>query len=138
MKKFAALLLFCIPLITNAQSVENDIIGKWKAFEQGGNEITFIFDKAGFAFMGYEDMLVGGESYETEAGDRMRMTYTLDTKQSPMFLDLVMESLTDDRKLIMPMIFELVDKDHLKLLGETENTRPKEFTEEALIFERVE
>ena len=66
------------------------------------------------------------------------MTYTLDTKQSPMFLDLVMESLTDDRKLIMPMIFELVDKDHLKLLGEAENTRPKEFTEEALIFERVE
>ena len=138
MKKIVALFLFCIPLITNAQSVENDIVGKWKGIEPGGNEIFFIFDNEGYAFIGYDGMMLGGKSFETEVGEKVRMTYSLNTKVLPMHLDLLMESLTENRKMTMPMIFELVDKDHLKLLGDSESSRPKEFNDETLVLERVE
>lgn len=137
MKRFVALLLFCISLITNAQSVENDIIGKWKATNPDGVNAYFIFDKDGFAYMGDDTMMIGGKEFEMD-GEKVNLTYSMNKTVSPMHLDLLVTSLLSNEMMNFPMIFEFVDKDHLRLFGNDENKRPTAFTDRALVFERVE
>ena len=130
------LLFLCIPFLMTAQAPSKDIVGKWQG-SSGLLEAVFIFKADGYAFMGDGKKLVGGKEHYIQ-GKRVTVTYTINTSKKPMHLDLVIANDKDAQKMIVPMIFEFVDKNNLKILGGDQQIRPTAFNSDAIIFKRVE
>ena len=130
------ILFICIPLCTIAQSPDKDIIGTWQGFE-GETEAIFVFNANGDAFMGNGKQLVGGKEHYIQ-GKKVSITFTKDTSKKPMHLDLIIAYAESKEQMIIPMIFEFIDKNTIKILGgEEQHIRPTYFNSDAIVFKRM-
>ena len=125
-----------IPLfLLNSTSQKEDFIGKWKGEDQG--EIGFIsFDTEGYAAFEIEGQLMGGKEFYMN-GQKGKMTYTINTKTSPIEVDFILTKvITSESKKILG-IAEFLDKDTMNFNMSFDATRPSEFGENAITLKRV-
>lgn len=125
-----------IPLfLLNSTSQKEDFIGKWKGEDQG--EIGFIsFDTEGYAAFEIEGQLMGGKEFYMN-GQKGKMTYTINTKTSPIEVDFILTKvITGESKKILG-IAEFLDKDTMNFNMSFDATRPSEFGENAITLKRV-
>ena len=125
-----------IPLfLLNSTSQKEDFIGKWIGEDQG--EIGFIsFDTEGYAAFEIEGQLMGGKEFYMN-GQKGKMTYTINTKTSPIEVDFILTKvITSESKKILG-IAEFLDKDTMNFNMSFDATRPSEFGENAIMLKRV-
>lgn len=125
-----------IPLfLLNSTSQKEDFIGKWIGEDQG--EIGFIsFDTEGYAAFEIEGQLMGGKEFYMN-GQKGKMTYTINTKTSPIEVDFILTKvITSESKKILG-IAEFLDKDTMNFNMSFDATRPSEFGENAITLKRV-
>lgn len=125
-----------IPLfLLNSTSQKEDFIGKWIGEDQG--EIGFIsFDTEGYAAFEIEGQLMGGKEFYMN-GQKGKMTYTINTKTSPIEVDFILTKvITGESKNILG-IAEFLDKDTMNFNMSFDATRPSEFGENAITLKRV-
>lgn len=125
-----------IPLfLLNSTSQKEDFIGKWIGEDQG--EIGFIsFDTEGYAAFEIEGQLMGGKEFYMN-GQKGKMTYTINTKTSPIEVDFILTKvITGESKKILG-IAEFLDKDTMNFNMSFDATRPSEFGENAITLKRV-
>ena len=125
-----------IPLfLLNRTSQKEDFIGKWIGEDQG--EIGFIsFDTEGYAAFEIEGQLMGGKEFYMN-GQKGKMTYTINTKTSPIEVDFILTKvITSESKKILG-IAEFLDKDTMNFNMSFDATRPSEFGENAITLKRV-
>ena len=125
-----------IPLfLLNSTSQKEDFVGKWIGEDQG--EIGFIsFDTEGYAAFEIEGQLMGGKEFYMN-GQKGKMTYTINTKTSPIEVDFILTKvITGESKNILG-IAEFLDKDTMNFNMSFDATRPSEFGENAITLKRV-
>ena len=125
-----------IPLfLLNSTSQKEDFVGKWIGEDQG--EIGFIsFDTEGYAAFEIEGQLMGGKEFYMN-GQKGKMTYTINTKTSPIEVDFILTKvITGESKKILG-IAEFLDKDTMNFNMSFDATRPSEFGENAITLKRV-
>ena len=125
-----------IPLfLLNSTSQKEDFVGKWIGEDQG--EIGFIsFDTEGYAAFEIEGQLMGGKEFYMN-GQKGKMTYTINTKTSPIEVDFILTKvITGESKKILG-IAEFLDKDTMNFNMSFDATRPSEFGVNAITLKRV-
>ncbi|KGO92418.1 hypothetical protein [Flavobacterium subsaxonicum] len=138
MKRFLLLLLIAttLPSFTLPPTAPFNIVGKWKATEDG-IAIILDFDKDGYAIMQKGKDVMGGKEFDVK-GFKGSMTYKVDYTKEPDELDIVITNISTGERKVLKGIFKVMGDNQMKVLIGYDSVRPTNFdTPDAMIFTRV-
>jgi hypothetical protein len=137
MKYFLILSVALIQLFyTPEEKRKSRFIGEWKA-EHENKKIRLSFNSDGYAYLTINNEIKGGKEFLINK-KKASLTYKINSKTTPMQVDLIITLKDDGSKKTLPCIAEFIDKNNMKFVFGDSGTRPKNFnSNEALIFKRV-
>ncbi|WP_452223602.1 hypothetical protein [Lacinutrix chionoecetis] len=132
MKKLALIFLL-LPLFSfNVIQTESLFVGKWKGEDKGDiGVITLEADS--YATFEINDEVFGGPEFEMD-GKRMKMTYAVNTKTTPIQLDFIMTKMDSDESRTMKGIVKFEDENTMRLAIDFSENRATTFTEDNSIL----
>ncbi|MBF4983776.1 hypothetical protein FNJ87_05320 [Nonlabens mediterrranea] len=113
-------------------------VGRWKGEDKG--DMGFLeLTSDGYATFEFEGQKMGGKSYVSD-GVELAMTYKIDKKKSPTHIDFIIIDKSSNAELgSLKGIIEMKSHDQLHLaLSFSGESRPTDFTVDALLFSRVQ
>jgi len=132
MKKF--LILFIIVHLLS-MTIENDkakFIGKWIVEDE--KQIGYLnFDSEGYAYFEIQGQIIGGKDF-IKNGKKGSMTYEINSKTSPIQVDLIVTLLETKEQEKLLCIANFIDDDNMEFAIGFEETRPTEFDSENSII----
>lgn len=136
MKKIWILFLV-LPLLSLKNFHEADrFIGKWKGDDQ--EQIGFVsFDKEGYAAFEVNGVVFGGKNFEIN-GEKGEMKYEINTKVSPIEIDLIVNNFTTNKTKKMLCIAEFISDVEMKFAIGFTGERPQGFTDDNSIVLKKE
>jgi len=125
MKKVFILLLV-IPLLSFQNSqIPKEFIGSWKG-EDKGEVGSIIFDANGYATFVIDGQKIGGKEFVL-SGKKGNMTYTINSKVSPIQIDFKITKLESGESKRILAIAEFFDNNTLKVAINLDKDRPINF-----------
>lgn len=130
--------LVTLMLLFSFTAPEGDHVGKWKGKDKG--DIGFLtLTKDGYATFEFNGQTMGGKSYNHQ-GTNAAMKYTVNNGTSPKGIDFIIIDNKADKELgRLKGIINMKSRNEMQMAmtfgGGT--GRPTDFSEDAIVFDRV-